>query len=101
MMTVTIKKIGGSMGIVIPKSVASDMGLTEGAALDISVRNGVIVMPRPGRRARRPLKTLAGQHEPCGSRDTGFQPVRDAQRTNHSRRLGFDHRRHGLRVRVT
>jgi AbrB family looped-hinge helix DNA binding protein len=61
MMTVTIKKIGGSMGIVIPKSVASDMGLTEGAALDISVRNGVIVMPRPGRRARRPLKTLAGQ----------------------------------------
>jgi antitoxin component of MazEF toxin-antitoxin module len=77
-MTVTIKKIGGSMGIVIPKSVASDMGLTEGAALDISANSGVIVMRRPGRRARRPLKILAGQMNRAAYREHNRELSSDA-----------------------
>ena len=61
-MTVTVKKVGGSVGVIIPKSVAQEMGLTEGVALDISPgEGGAIVLRRPGRRARRPLSTLVGK----------------------------------------
>ena len=43
-MTVTIKKIGGSVAVLIPKSLAREMELTEGSALDISNTGESIAM---------------------------------------------------------
>lgn len=51
-MKVTIRKMGNSQGILIPKPILSQLGLTDGA--DLQVRNGVIeirplkVNPRKG-----------------------------------------------------
>jgi antitoxin component of MazEF toxin-antitoxin module len=43
-MTVTIKKIGGSMAVVIPKEVAREMELTEGTPMQITSTGESIVM---------------------------------------------------------
>jgi AbrB family looped-hinge helix DNA binding protein len=63
-MTVIVKKIGGSVAVVIPKSVARDMGLAEGTALDISATGAAIVMRKQGRRPRRPLSRIVAQIKP-------------------------------------
>jgi antitoxin component of MazEF toxin-antitoxin module len=60
-MVVTVRKIGGSVAVVIPKGVAKDMGLSVGTALDISQTENSIVMRKRGRRPRRPLKELLKQ----------------------------------------
>lgn len=41
-MNVTIRKIGNSEGIIIPKEFLSDLGLKAGDVLDISAQNGAI-----------------------------------------------------------
>ena len=63
-MTVTVKKIGGSVAVVIPKALARDMDLTEGTALDVSTTAGAIVMRKRARRPRRPLGKLVAQIKP-------------------------------------
>jgi AbrB family looped-hinge helix DNA binding protein len=60
-MTVTVKKVGGSVAVIIPKEVAKEMELVEGTALDISTSGGAIVMRKQGRRARRPLANIVSQ----------------------------------------
>ncbi len=59
-MTVTVKKLGGSMAVVIPKGVARDLELAEGSTLDISATADAIIMrkPRDKRRRRRPIADL-------------------------------------------
>ncbi len=60
-MTVMVKKVGGSVSVLIPKALAMEMGLSDGTALDISCSNDAIVMRKRGRRPRRSLKSIVAQ----------------------------------------
>jgi antitoxin component of MazEF toxin-antitoxin module len=57
-MTVTAKKLGGSVAVLIPKAIAQEMGLSDGTALDITTASGAIIMRRQGRRPRRKLESI-------------------------------------------
>jgi AbrB family looped-hinge helix DNA binding protein len=67
-MTVTIKKIGGSVAVVIPKSVARDMDLTEGTALELNSTRDSIVMRKSNRRPRRSLRSIVAKIKPAAYR---------------------------------
>jgi AbrB family looped-hinge helix DNA binding protein len=69
-MTVTVKKLGGSVAVVIPKAVAREMELTEGTPLEISGDADAIVLrkPRRRRRPRRPLARIVAQIKPASYR---------------------------------
>ena len=63
-MTVTVKKVGGSMAVVIPVAIAREMGLADGTHLDVSTTRDSIVMRRKGRRPRRPLARIVAAIKP-------------------------------------
>jgi antitoxin component of MazEF toxin-antitoxin module len=63
-MTVIVKKIGGSVAVVIPKAVAKAMDLTEGTSLDLSASDAGILMRKQGRRPRRPIDEIVAQIKP-------------------------------------
>ena len=67
-MTVTVRKVGGSMTVVIPAAVAREMGLAEGTALDLDATEDTIVMRRRGRRSRRPLADVVAKIKPASYR---------------------------------
>jgi antitoxin component of MazEF toxin-antitoxin module len=67
-MTILARQIGGSVAVVIPRAVAREMGLTDGTPLNISTSGGAIVMRRPGRRERRPVKKIAEGIRPASYR---------------------------------
>jgi AbrB family looped-hinge helix DNA binding protein len=68
-LTVTVKQVGGSVAVVIPKSVASEMELAAGTALEITTSGGAIVMrKRSARRARRPIGKIVAQIKPASYR---------------------------------
>ena len=70
-MTVTVKKLGGSVAVVIPRAVAREMELTEGTPLSLSASAGGIVLRRRGRRPRRPLSRIVSQIKPASYRRRG------------------------------
>jgi antitoxin MazE len=49
-LSVTVRRIGNSLGIVIPKPVLAQVGLSERA--DLTVERGAIVLRKPRRAAR-------------------------------------------------
>lgn len=59
-MTVTIKKIGGSVAVLIPRSLARDMDLTEGTPLEITGTADAITLRKQGHRPRRSLRRIVG-----------------------------------------
>ena len=65
-MTVTVKRIGGSLAVVIPRSIAADAGLAEGASLDVSRTAAGILFRQAGRRPRRSIAAIA-KHLDVGS----------------------------------
>jgi antitoxin component of MazEF toxin-antitoxin module len=67
-MTVTVKKIGGSMAVVIPKAVARDMGLVEGSSLDLSPNPEGLLLRKRCRRPRRPLAEIVAAIDPAAYR---------------------------------
>jgi antitoxin component of MazEF toxin-antitoxin module len=64
-MTAIVKKLGGSLALVIPKALAREAGLNEGAAVEVTAGEGTLVVRRQGRRPRRPLSTLMGEMKPA------------------------------------
>ena len=65
-MTITVKKIGGSIGVLIPKAIARDMDLAEGTTLALSTRGNTVVMQKASKRtSRRPLKQIIAQIKPA------------------------------------
>ena len=76
-MTVVVRQLGGSVAVVIPKSVAREMKLTEGTALEISAAGTRIVLRRQGRRARRPLKGLVAKIDSAAYRRHGRELAAD------------------------
>jgi antitoxin component of MazEF toxin-antitoxin module len=69
-MTVTVKKVGGSVAVIIPKAVACDLELAEGTPLELSSSGGTITMRKrqPSRRPRRPVTKIAAQIKPASYR---------------------------------
>ena len=63
-MTVMVKKIGGSVAVVIPKAIAQEMGLSVGTTLEISNTSESIVMRKRGGYPRRSLGMLVDQIKP-------------------------------------
>lgn len=64
-MTVTVKKVGGSMSVVIPMRMAKEMRLTEGTSLEIRATQDSIVMQKRQLPARRSLKSIVSQIKPA------------------------------------
>jgi antitoxin component of MazEF toxin-antitoxin module len=64
-MVVTVKKVGGSVAVVIPKAVAREMALSEGTALDLSTSADTIVMRKRARRPRRSLAQIVAAIKPA------------------------------------
>jgi antitoxin component of MazEF toxin-antitoxin module len=66
-MTVNVRKIGGSVAVVIPRAVAREMGLSEGTTLNISGTADSIVMRKAGprRRPRRPVGQIVAKIKPA------------------------------------
>ena len=60
-MTVRIKKLGGSMAIVIPKGIVSELHLSEGMSLDMTTHDGSLVMRKPRDRPRRSIEQIVAQ----------------------------------------
>lgn len=67
-MTVVVKKLGGSVAVVIPKAVAREMELSEGTALDMSAAGAEIVLRKQGRRPRRSVRQIVAQINPAAYR---------------------------------
>jgi AbrB family looped-hinge helix DNA binding protein len=67
-MTVIVKKIGGSVAVVIPKAVAREMELREGTALEVSTDSAGIILRKRARRPRRPLRELLAGIKPAAYR---------------------------------
>jgi antitoxin component of MazEF toxin-antitoxin module len=67
-MTVIVKKLVGSVAIVIPKAVAREMKLIEGTPLEMRAEGAGIVLEKKGRRPRRPLGEIVAQIKPAGYR---------------------------------
>lgn len=78
-MTVRVKKIGGRLAFVVPKSIAVDFGLRQGEKLDLSRDGDVLVLRRSCRRGRRPIEELIAQIDPAAyarhDRELGDRPV--------------------------
>ena len=69
-MTVTVKKIGGSMAVLIPRAVARDLELDEGTSMEITSSGDQLVMrkQRGKRRQRRSLAKIVAQIKPAAYR---------------------------------
>jgi antitoxin component of MazEF toxin-antitoxin module len=65
-MSVNVKprKIGGSIAVIIPSAVASEMGITTQSILEIDRDRDKLVMRKHGRRPRRPMSEIAAQIDP-------------------------------------
>jgi antitoxin MazE len=51
-MHVSIRPIGNSKGIVLPKPILAQAGLEDATEAEMSVENGVIVLRKPAKAAR-------------------------------------------------
>ncbi len=61
-MTITIKRIGGNLTIIIPDVLARKMELTEGTTLNITANTGALVMKKRGPLwSRRSLAEIVAQ----------------------------------------
>jgi antitoxin MazE len=52
-----IQRWGNSLGLRIPRALAADVGVEAGAEVDVSIRDGELVV-KPARRARYRLEEL-------------------------------------------
>lgn len=63
-MVATVKKIGGSVAVIIPKSIAAGAGLGPGTTVEVTQEDDAIVLRRSTRRVRRPITELVRQIDP-------------------------------------
>ena len=57
-MVATVKKIGGSVAVIIPKAIAAGAGLGPGTTVDVVQEDDTIVLRRSSKRTRRPIAEL-------------------------------------------
>jgi len=77
-MMVTVKKPGGSLTVVVPETVAREMGLIEGAKLHVTASAASIVLRKQSRRPRRPLSRIVAQIKPASYRQRTRELSEDA-----------------------
>ena len=77
-MTIMVKKVGGSVAVVIPKAVAHELQLREGTPLEISTTPDAIVMRKRGRAPRRSLKKIVAAISPASYRSRRRELGEDA-----------------------
>jgi antitoxin component of MazEF toxin-antitoxin module len=63
-MTVVVKKLGGSVAVIIPKAVAHELGFADGTSLDVRTEESTLILRKQHRRPRRPLGPLVAQIKP-------------------------------------
>jgi antitoxin MazE len=56
-MKATVTRLGNSLGLWIPNALATEAGIDEGSEVDLSIKNGELVV-RPLRRTKLTLKAL-------------------------------------------
>lgn len=56
-MEARVRRWGNSLGVRIPKALAAEAGIAEDSEVDLSVKNGEVVV-RPLRRAKHTLQSL-------------------------------------------
>lgn len=76
-MTILVRKIGGSLGVVIPKAVVREMELSAGASLTIRTGDGEIVMRKRPERVRRPIGQIVAQIKRSSYRRHGRELAED------------------------
>ncbi len=59
--TVIVKKLGGSVAVVIPKTIARDMDLTEGTPLELLSSPSGITLRKGRSRQRRSMKEIVAE----------------------------------------
>ena len=67
-MVTIVKKLGGSLAVVIPRSLAREAGLAEGTPLELSATAAGLVLRKQGRRPRRSMTEIIAQIDPAGYR---------------------------------
>ena len=76
-MTVVVKKIGGSLAVVIPRSVAAGARPEVGSQLDVTSTAEGVPLQAPIRRPRRPVRELARQVKPGSYEKRSAELLRD------------------------
>jgi antitoxin MazE len=51
-MHVNIRRVGNSQGVVIPKPILTQLGLSSDAGAEMTIENDALVLRRPAKRAR-------------------------------------------------
>lgn len=70
MTTVTLRKLGGSVVMTVPKKILHFLGAGTGSQLDLRAANGKLILePR-----RKPKYTLAELLKKCNSRNMALTP---------------------------
>jgi antitoxin component of MazEF toxin-antitoxin module len=64
-MLATVKKLGGSVAIVIPKAMAAENQLAPGTAVDLSQDGDGIMIRKSRRRVRRPINDMVREIDPA------------------------------------
>ena len=62
-MTTKAKKLGGSIAVVIPKSIAIELNISVGDTLDLSTSQNGLLISRQSRR-RRPIEDIVAEIDP-------------------------------------
>ena len=77
-MTATVKRIGGSLAVVIPRAIAAESGLAEGALLDVSRTAAGILFRQMKRRPRRSMAAIAKELKPASYARRSAEMLGDA-----------------------
>ena len=75
-MLATVKRLGGSVAIVIPKGLAEQNQLSHGSTVDLTTVEGGFVVRR-ARRKRRPIEDIAEAIDPAIYADRRRELKRD------------------------
>jgi antitoxin ChpS len=70
-MQTTLRTIGGSIAMTIPKAIVDELGLRADVKVELAVEDGRMVM-RPSARPRYKLDDLLAQCDPKAARDSAL-----------------------------
>jgi antitoxin component of MazEF toxin-antitoxin module len=73
-----IRKIGNSVGVILPKNILEQSGMAADAPIEVNVENGVIVIK--AMRKRRPINT---------DLSTWRKQIKEAQRKGQTQDIGY------------
>lgn len=75
-MTGTLKQIGGSLAVIIPKAMAE--GFVAGQKIELTEKDGGILLTRRTTRVRRPIEEIVRQMDPAAYARHNKKRLQDA-----------------------